>query len=63
MYRILFLIALVGICIPVGYYLLKPKERKTELPVAHNGQRISEFKFLNQDGDTISKAEISNKIV
>jgi protein SCO1/2 len=63
MCRILFLLVLVAICIPVGYYLLKPKERTTELPVAHNGQRISDFKFLNQDGDTISKAEISNKIV
>jgi protein SCO1/2 len=63
MYRILFLLVLVAICIPVGYYLLKPKERTTELPVAHNGQRISDFKFLNQAGDTISKAEISNKIV
>ena len=63
MCRILFLLVLVAICIPVGYYLLKPKERTTELPVAHNGQRISDFRFLNQDGDTISKAEISNKIV
>jgi len=63
MYRILFLLLLVAICIPVGYYLLKPKEITSELPVAHNGQRISDFSFINQNGDTITKKAITDKIV
>jgi protein SCO1/2 len=64
MYRILILLALIALCIPFSYYLLKPKEANNkELPVAHNGQRVSDFSFTNQDGDTVNKEFIAGKVV
>lgn len=78
MKRVLFLIILFAICIPVGYFLIKPKEQK-DLPIINpidlqeemvdpemlrigQGHTIGDFSFKNQDNKTINQNDIEGKV-
>lgn len=78
MKRVLFLIILFAICIPIGYFLIKPKENK-ELPIINpievqeemvdpemlrigQGHTIGDFSFQNQDNKTITQKDIEGKV-
>jgi protein SCO1/2 len=78
MKRVLFLIILLAICIPVGYFLIKPKDKK-DLPIINpidvqeemvdpellrigQGHTIGNFSFKNQDNKTITQREIEGKV-
>ena len=78
MKRVLFLIILFAICIPVGYFLIKPKEQK-DLPIINpidlqeemvdpemlrigQGHTIGDFSFKNQDNKTINQNDIQEKV-
>lgn len=78
MKRFLFLIILFAICIPIGYFLIKPKENK-ELPIINpidvqeemvdpemlrigQGHTIGDFSFQNQDNKTITQKDIEGKV-
>jgi protein SCO1/2 len=79
MKRVLFLIILFAICIPIGYFLIKPKDQK-DLPIINpidiqeemvdpemlrigQGHTIGDFSFQNQDNKTISQKDVKGKIV
>ncbi|MFY7944081.1 MAG: SCO family protein, partial [Crocinitomicaceae bacterium] len=79
MKRVLFLIILFAICIPIGYFLIKPKDQK-DLPIINpidiqeemvdpemlrigQGHTIGDFSFQNQDNKTISQKDVQGKIV
>jgi protein SCO1/2 len=78
MKRILFLIALFAVCVPIGYFLMKPKNQDV-LPVINpidvqeemvdpellrigQGHTIGNFSFQNQDNKTITQREIEGKV-
>ena len=78
MKRILFLIALFAVCVPIGYFLIKPKNQDV-LPVINpidvqeemvdpellrigQGHTIGNFSFQNQDNKTITQKEIEGKV-
>ncbi len=78
MKRILFLIALFAVCVPIGYFLMKPKNQDV-LPVINpidvqeemvdpellrigQGHTIGNFSFQNQDNKTITQKEIEGKV-
>ena len=78
MKRILFLIALFAVCVPIGYFLMKPKNQDV-LPVINpidvqeemvdpellrigQGHTIGNFSFKNQDNKTITQREIEGKV-
>jgi len=78
MKRILFLIILMVVCVPVGYYILNQKP-KDILPVINptdvqeemvdpemlrigQGHRIGEFGFENQYGEWVSEKNMDGKI-
>jgi protein SCO1/2 len=78
MKRVLFLIILFAICIPIGYFLIKPKENN-ELPIINpidvqeemvdpemlrigQGHTIGDFSFQNQDNKTITQKDIEGKV-
>jgi protein SCO1/2 len=78
MKRILFLIALFAVCVPIGYFLMKPKNQDV-LPVINpidvqeemvdpellrigQGHTIGNFSFKNQDNKTITQKEIEGKV-
>lgn len=79
MKRVLFLFILFAICIPIGYFLIKPKDKK-DLPIINpidvqeemvdpemlrigQGHTIGDFSFQNQDNKTITQKDIKGKIV
>jgi protein SCO1/2 len=78
MKRILFLIALFAVCVPIGYFLMKPKNQDV-LPVINpidvqeemvdpellrigQGHTIGNFSFKNQDNKTITQKDIEGKV-
>lgn len=78
MKRLLFLIILFVVCIPIGYFLIKPKENK-ELPIINpidvqeemvdpemlrigQGHTVGDFSFQNQGNNTITKEDVKGKI-
>lgn len=78
MKRALFLLILFAICIPIGYFLIKPKDKK-DLPIINpidvqeemvdpemlrigQGHTIGDFSFQNQDNKTITQNEINGKV-
>lgn len=78
MKRVVFLMILMAVCVPIGYYLIKQKPND-ELPIINpvdvkeemvdpellrlgNGHKIGSFKFQNQDGKWISEKEMDGKI-
>jgi protein SCO1/2 len=78
MKRVLFLLILLAICIPIGYFLIKPKKQK-DLPIINpidvqeemvdpemlrigQGHTIGNFSFINQDNKTITQKEIGGKV-
>jgi len=78
MKRVLFLFILFAICIPVGYFLIKPKDKK-DLPIINpidvqeemvdpemlrigQGHTIGDFSFQNQDNKTITQKDIEGKV-
>jgi protein SCO1/2 len=78
MRRVLFLLILLAICIPIGYFLIKPKKQK-DLPIINpidvqeemvdpemlrigQGHTIGNFSFKNQYNKTITQKEIEGKV-
>ncbi len=78
MKRALFLLILFAICIPIGYFLIKPKDQK-KLPIINpidvqeemvdpemlrigQGHTIGDFSFKNQYNETITQKEVKGKI-
>ena len=78
MKRGLFLAVLFAVCIPIGYFLIKPKTHK-DLPIINpidvqeemvdpemlrigQGHTIGNFSFQNQDNKTINQREIEGKV-
>lgn len=78
MKRVLFLMILFAICVPIGYFLMKPKNQDA-LPIINpidvqeemvdpemlrigQGHTIGNFSFQNQDNETITQKEVIGKI-
>lgn len=78
MKRVLFLMVLFAICVPIGYFLMKPKNQDA-LPIINpidvqeemvdpemlrigQGHTIVDFSFKNQDNKTITQKDIEGKV-
>ncbi len=78
MKRVLFLMVLFAICVPIGYFLMKPKNQDA-LPIINpidvqeemvdpemlrigQGHTIGDFSFQNQDNKTITQKDIEGKV-
>ena len=79
MKRILYILILLSFCIPISYFLIKPKDRK-DLPIINpidvkeemvdpemlrigQGHTIGNFSFQNQDNKTITQKNMEGKVV
>jgi protein SCO1/2 len=77
MKRILVLVILFISCVTIGYFILKDKNEPLpvinpvdleeemvdpEILRRGNGHRIGNFSFLNQEGETITRAEVDGKV-
>lgn len=79
MKRILFILILLIICVPISYFIIKPKDRN-DLPIINpidvkeemvdpemlrigQGHTIGNFSFQNQDNKTITQKNMEGKVV